>query len=120
MDAEQRLARIARNEASFRDINERLRSGLRGVAHPPERLEFICECGHRDCEETIELTFEEYEAVRRDSRHFAVVPGHGIPEAERVIADHGNHQVVEKLGAAVEVADAQDRRSPGPGGLRDD
>jgi hypothetical protein len=114
-----RLERIARNEASFRDINEHLEKGLRQVSHLPEPLRFICECGRQDCADTVELSLQEYEAVRRDSRHFAVVPGHALLEAERIVADRGQYQVVEKLGDTVAITDAEDERRPGPRGLRE-
>ena len=41
-----RMERIAKNETSFREINEQLNAGLRQVPGNPELLEFICECGH--------------------------------------------------------------------------
>jgi hypothetical protein len=115
-----RRARIATNEARFRDINERLGQGLRRVRHAPEPQQFVCECGNRTCEALVSLTFDEYEAVRRDSRRFAVSPGHGIPEAERVVAGNDRYDVVEKIGDAVELTDATDRRAPGARGLRSD
>jgi hypothetical protein len=107
---EWRQQRIARNESSFRDINERLERGLRQVRHAPERLPFICECGDRGCEASVLVSFEEYEAVRRDSRWSLVVPGHVFPEAERVVAGNDRYEVVEKIGAAVDVTDALDPR----------
>ena len=115
-----REERIARNEARFRDINERLEQGMRQVRHAPELLEFVCECGDRDCDALVPLTFAEYEDVRRDSRHFAVRPGHVIPDTERVIATGERFQVIEKFGAAVELTDAADERAEGPGGRRAD
>ena len=118
MTSEWRQKRIADNEASFRDINERLEDSLRQVRHTPELLRFICECGDRRCESSVSLTLEEYEAVRRDSRRFAVVPGHVFPETERVVAGNDRYEVVEKWGAAVEVADAADRRQLGITGRR--
>ena len=111
--------RIAKNEASFRDINERLKEGLERVTHASRFEEFVCECGNRDCEYMVPLTFAEYERVRRDSRHFAVVPGHVFPEAERVVESHDRFQVVEKTGPSVDLADATDPRSPGDTGLRE-
>lgn len=113
-----RQKRIADNEASFRDINERLEDGLRQVRHPPELLQFICECGDRSCEGALRLTFEEYEAVRRDSRRFAVVPGHVFTDTERVVAGNDRYEVVEKTGPAVEATDAADRREIGTRGRR--
>ena len=119
MTSEWRKARIAKNETSFRDINERLDQGLRRVRHAPELQEFVCECGDRECEAMVSLTFGEYEDVRRDSRRFAVVPGHVFPETERVVIRHARYEVLEKFGKAVEYADAADQRAPGTGGRRD-
>ena len=119
MTSEWRQKRIADNETSFRDINERLEDSLRHVRHTPDLLRFICECGDRGCESSVYLTFEEYEAVRRDSRRFAVVPGHVFPETERVVAGNDRYEVVEKWGTAVEVTDAADRRELGITGRRD-
>lgn len=118
MTSDWRQKRIANNEASFRDINERLEEGLRQVRHAPELLQFICECGDRGCESSVRLTFDEYEALRRDSRRFAVVPGHVFLETERVVAGNDRYEVVEKVGAAVEVADAADHRELGTSGRR--
>lgn len=120
MDVEWRLARIAKNETSFREINERLVEGLRQVRDTPELVECVCECGSRACDELISLSFEEYEAVRSDSRRFAVSPGHVFPEAERVVAGNERFEVVEKFGAAVPVTDAADRRTLGTAGRRAD
>jgi hypothetical protein len=117
--ADRRRQRIARNEASFRDINERLSEGLRQVPHNPALLEFICECGHQTCEQHVQLTDSEYQQVRLDSRRFAVVPGHTIPDAERVVSRTDRFEVVEKIGEAVEIADAADSRAPGTTGRRD-
>ena len=51
--------------------------------------------------------------MRKDSRRFAVVPGHVFPETERVVAGNERYEVVEKFGEAVEVTDAADRRELG-------
>jgi hypothetical protein len=120
VDLSWRQTRIAKNETSFREINERLKRGLQRVRHTPELLEFVCECGDRTCEALVSLSFQEYEAVRRDSRRFAVVPGHVFAETERVVDGNDRYEVVEKFGAAVPVADAGDGRTPGARGQRDD
>ena len=118
MTSEWREKRVAKNETSFRDINERLEAGLKRVRHRPAVLEFVCECGDRSCEDHVHMTFEQYEAVRGDSRRFAVVPGHVFPETERVVADNGDYAVVEKFGASVEITDAADHRALGTSGRR--
>jgi hypothetical protein len=115
---EWRKKRIAENETRFRDINERLEAGLKQVRHRPRLLEFVCECGDRNCADHIRMTIEGYEAVRRDSRRFAVTPGHVFPETERVVANNGAYTVIEKFGDAVDATDATDRRAPGPSGRR--
>jgi hypothetical protein len=115
---EWRKARIAKNETSFRDINERLEAGMRQVRDTPGQIEFICECGDRGCERLVSLTLGEYEEVRRDSRRFVVVPGHVFPDAEQVVAGNERYEVIEKIGEAVEIVDAADRRSPGSAGRR--
>ena len=119
MTLDWRKRRIAQNEASFRDINDRLEQGLRHVDHGEGLQEFLCECGDRNCEAHIRLSFDEYEAVRRDSRRFAVVPGHVYPETERVVHAGDRYEVVEKCGPAVDVADEADSRLPGERGRRD-
>lgn len=119
MTSDWRKKRIAKNETRFRDINERLEKGLQQVRHTPELLQFVCECGSRDCEELVTLSFQEYEEVRADSRHFAVVPGHVFEETEHVVRGTDRFEVVEKEGACVEVTDAADNRAPGAEGLRE-
>jgi hypothetical protein len=117
---DRRKERIAKNEARFREINERLNDALAQVPHNPELLDFICECGRQTCEEHVALSFAEYEQVRSDSRRFAVVPGHEIPDAERVVSTNDRFAVVEKVGEAIEVTDAADSRAHGTTGLRDE
>lgn len=114
-----REERIAKNEANFREINERLEQGLRRVPHNPDLLTFICECGEQTCDKHVRLSFSEYEHVRRDSRHFAVVPGHTFPSVERVLSSNDRYEVVEKIGESTSLVDERDRRAPGSTGRRD-
>jgi hypothetical protein len=113
-----RRVRVAANEGHFRDINERLEQGLRQVAGRPGLVAFVCECGQRSCTARVELTIEEYEAVRGDSRRFAIVPGHVFAEVERVVAATDRYEVVEKFGPSVEMTDAMDHRARGSGRRR--
>jgi hypothetical protein len=97
--------RIAQNEALFRQVNERVRDVSEGFAAlDPSPIDFVCECGSRDCTEPISLTLPEYEAVRAHPDRFAVVPGHVIPEVERVVSQHGSYVVVEKFPREAKVA----------------
>jgi uncharacterized protein (UPF0261 family) len=110
-----REERLAGNEALFREVNERVAEVAEqyvDVASTPESFKFTCECGSPTCTEQIALTLVEYEAVRAVPTHFAVVPGHELPQIERVVKRTSNHLVVEKQEEdAEEVARETDPRT---------
>ena len=107
-----RAQRLAENEARFREINERMREGLRDVAGDDEQLPFVCECSSNECRDTVPLTPQEYEAVRADPRDFALVPGHEVPEVEDVIAERdGRYAVVRKKPPTDAIVAARDPRA---------
>jgi hypothetical protein len=94
--------RIIRNEALFRELNERVREieetlEARGVAEPTDYGEYFCECGMERCIEKIRLTHEEYERVRSSPLQFAIVPGHEIVAVERVVQTTDRFAMVEKF-----------------------
>jgi hypothetical protein len=101
--------RAARNEALFREVNENIarleeRHGTTS-SHPV----YVCECADAACVEQIAIDDETYGRVRAEARFFFVRPGHQDPELERVVETHPDFLVVEKIGAAGEVAEqAQD------------
>jgi hypothetical protein len=103
--------RLARNEAFFRDVNERIMEVGRGV-EGDETHEFLCECSDPTCTARITLTAVEYEEVRSSPRHFVLAPGHATPAIEHVVEREGDHVVVEKQGVAGRVAADLDPRSP--------
>jgi hypothetical protein len=107
--------RIARNQALFRSVNDQVSRVSQHFSATP--ITFVCECADPDCIAQINLTHDEYDALRQDSTRFAVKPGHVFPEAEVVVEDHGHYVVVEKIGAAGRVAIATDR-SDYPQGIR--
>jgi predicted ThiF/HesA family dinucleotide-utilizing enzyme len=101
--------RVAMNEATFRKVNE----GMEVGQDPAGLLTFICECGRLGCKELIELTRKEYEAVRENPRRFAILDGHEIPEAEKIVERHDRYLVVEKIGDPVsEIVEHTDPRRP--------
>ena len=102
--------RVARNEASFRQINERLGAGMRALAEPDELLPFVCECGSRRCSAVVELTLVEYEALRARPDRFAVLPDHVFPEYENVVERHRDYCVVQKIGVAKLISESTDPR----------
>jgi hypothetical protein len=110
----EREERLARNEAIFREINERTRSLQErfGPEDPNSSYEeFLCECGDQLCVERVKLTVTEYESVRAASNRFVVRPGHSMPRVERVLDEKDRYVVVVKLGEAAEVAAERDPRS---------
>ena len=66
----------------------------------------------RDVNERIMLTLEEYQELRANATHFAVVADdqHVVPEAERIVEKHERFWVVEKVGEAAEAAEELDVR----------
>jgi hypothetical protein len=98
---DERAARLAENEAIFRAGNERIRAF---VAEALPRTPYMCECGHENCFERLELTKEEYGRVRAHPARFLVSPGHEDTTAgERVVERFDHFAVVEKDGKAREI-----------------
>ena len=106
-----RRERAARNEALFREVNERIEE----LSNSYSFTTFVCECRSEDCVEPVSISIVEYERVRGNPSHFLVLPGHVTPEAENVIENHDRYVVVEKIGAAREVAEELDPREDDAG-----
>ena len=93
MDPE--LRRIARTEALFRDVNER-------IAETAERFDvdeaqFVCECADGTCTDRVSAPLDDYERVRADGRHFLLVPGHEDNRQLRVVRARRRYAIVEKV-----------------------
>jgi hypothetical protein len=102
--------RVAKNEAAFRDANERIEQAAGHMANL-EPIPFICECARPECTEILRLPRDAYERVRSDRSTFWVVPGHEITEVDgtevgRVIERHETYTVLEKFGESGETAAA--------------
>jgi hypothetical protein len=97
--------RFARNEAIFREVNERVAD----VSDSQARItNFLCECGNVDCIEELSLTGAEYVELRSNSRTFAVSPGHALNDVETVIKETDRFYVVEKHPREAAIAEATD------------
>ncbi|HZS23384.1 MAG TPA: hypothetical protein VFA30_00225 [Gaiellaceae bacterium] len=59
--------------------------------------QFVCECADPTCTHRLEATIDEYEDVRADGATFMLAPGHAQDDIERVVADRGRFQIVEKV-----------------------
>src|SRR3954453_5799255 len=107
-----RKDRIALNEAMFREGNERTSAWEEHQAGPPEeKHSFMWECAHPEFRERVPLTLPEYERVRADPMHFAIVPGHELPEAETVVERYDDYAVIEKHEDVRGIAERTDPRS---------
>jgi hypothetical protein len=105
---DERDRRIGLNEALFRQVNE----AVEGLSSRLDVEDFaiVCECGDLGCTDKIHLTPAAYRALRDDASHFAVVPGHEVPDVERVIEENEGYFVVEK--SAPEARELAERTDP--------
>ena len=102
---------MAKNEALFRQVNERIEevNESLGVDEPSD---FLCECGDEDCTAPVSLTLAEYEAVRKQPTHFVIMPGHNVIDVERVLHQNERFAIVEKFsGEAARIAVETDPRA---------
>ncbi len=88
-------------EHVFRRANANLEETYRALVPSVSRasfLPFICECSDARCTSVIRLTLEEYEAVRAEIEHFAVVPGHLVVGFAHVVEENERYAVLVKDG----------------------
>ena len=106
---DRRKYQIARNEALFREVNERVQE----VSEDRATLttDFVCECGDATCTKTVALQDEEYEHVRADPRLFAIVPGHEIPDVEELVSQNERFSIVRKHVEEAVIAQWTDPRT---------
>jgi hypothetical protein len=104
------IERVARNEAIFRDANERIEERLNELSLEDGRSPFLCECELESCTTVVRLSLGEYEQVREHPRRFFISPGHES-ESGHVVDETDRYQVVEKTGTAGEIACRMDRRT---------
>ena len=117
LGVEARLTRLAKNEALFRQVNERISEISQelapGAANPELIDGLICECSDPECLERVgPLKIAEYERVREDARRFFIAAGHQAADVERVVDRQPSYWVVEKHeGPPADVARERDPRS---------
>jgi hypothetical protein len=106
-----RIERASRNQTLFREVNERLEGMAEAFQEVTNTATFACECADLACVEQIQMSRDEYEAVRTDPNQFAVLPGHVYPDVENVIDENGRFAVVAKIGVGARIAAEADPRS---------
>jgi hypothetical protein len=104
--------RLARNQALFREANERLFEVV--TATTVSFRECICECSDPGCTKSLAVTASEYKAVRSNPKQFLVARGHELSEVERLVEDNERFLTVEKM-VETEFMVESDPRSPSEG-----
>jgi hypothetical protein len=113
---EARSTRLAKNEALFREVNERITEVNQELAPGtpnPELIDgLVCECSDPECVERVgPLTITEYERIRKDPRRFIIAADHQAADVERVVDRLPSYWLVEKNeGPASDVARERDPR----------
>lgn len=113
--------RLAENEIVFRQLNEQIHTGYAEtnrlaredsqpqftVIHKSDDkpLYFYCECSDEKCSMRIKINVHDYHAVHQRRDQFIVVPGHEVPEIEKVVSTKPGYNVVKKLVTPPEIAD---------------
>lgn len=88
--------RLVENQELFRSANERLEGAVADDVSGDRRVPFICECTDERCLERVELTLEEYSAVRAHDDRFLIARGHPRLEGEEVVEEHATYEVTRK------------------------
>ncbi len=101
---EEREERGGRAEVVFRRANVTLEETYRSLV--PAGLTdaglapFICECSDARCTRVVQLSLDEFAAVREHPRRFAVAPGHTVDDVVRVVETTDRFAVVERDGVS--------------------
>ena len=117
MTSPARQERLALNEARVREVNQTIERANEKLGPAPGAdelsLTILCECGRRGCDQVVEISSTAYHAVRAEPTQFVVVRTHAQPQIERVVEERREFAVVEKIGAAADVAERTDPEAPG-------
>jgi hypothetical protein len=97
--------RAARNESLFREVNENIARLEERHGTTATETAYVCECANAACAEQVAIDPPTYRRVREDPRLFFVRPGHEDAQLERIVERHRDYLIVEKTGAAGEVAE---------------
>jgi hypothetical protein len=100
-----RVTRQARNQALFREVNERIAELLTRLDGEASTQSFICECAHTGCTDMINVPLSTYSRVRDDPTLFLIAAGHQDLSHEEVVEDHGAYLIAKtNPGVASQVA----------------
>src|SRR6478672_10601658 len=94
--------RLRENEDLMEGLNERMRSSVQEIRRemdedPDAPFGFFCECSALDCRERILIAPSRLREIHRDSDRFVILPGHELPEVERIVDQEGGYLIVRKI-----------------------
>jgi len=93
---DERTEKVARNQAMYRQVNERIEELNEVFGKMTGRFLVVCECGDSTCTEQIPLSRQAYERARANPAQFIVRPGHQVTAVEEVVATEPEYMIVEK------------------------
>ncbi len=110
----ERFRRQARNEALYRQVNERIAElGKSDHWSLDNTVEFMCECGAEGgCGERVRMPLAAYERVREQDDRFVVRPGHETPDLEDAVEWTDDYVIVDKVAAAESFVEDDPRGAP--------
>jgi len=98
---------IGEAQVAFRNANEKIQASADGSAIYGN-IPFVCECADGRCMEIVNLSFDQYEAIRQHPTRFFNITGHEGSSvetgAERIAAVADELTVVQKIGVAGKIA----------------
>jgi hypothetical protein len=93
--------RRAKNEAIFRENNERIKRRAEVVLpeenKPNFEIGFVCECSDETCHQTVRLTLEQFDRWSKNRKHFILRPDHHQSDIERIVGTEAGFVVAEKF-----------------------
>ena len=94
--SDERERRVGRNEALYRQVNERIEEINDAFSSITGSFQIVCECAELECMTHLDVSRELYEQTRAYPTRFIVRPGHEQLEFEDVVEAHADYCVVEK------------------------
>jgi hypothetical protein len=64
-----------------------------------ERFKVYCECVDEACEAEVELTLDEWDAIRERPGAYPIAPGHPVAEDEQIVEGNDRFEVAAPLKA---------------------
>jgi len=86
--------RQARNQALFREVNDRIAELSAGWDVATEKQLFFCECSHTGCTAKMLIPVADYAQIREDPTACLVFPGHEELEREEVLVRLPDYLIV--------------------------